>query len=502
MTYIATKCAFFRMNGKAFLHLPRFFTTLAQGGPTKNAIYQSFMRNVSTRVLIHGFAILHAVVTILCLVSGLQDALLLTLLSMTLTVLICARARLSVEFTAISVILVNIGGFILGMLGADFFGLFSQNRVFVHSAATFATTEIMGWSMHLFAMRFHPTESTLKERWRSWNESIGWLVFAVLTVFFLRLAVNIIFTTGLYDGAEIFSILSDFLSNSLMLIILICLTTLFISYFGKRRVTNRYVASAGLLLFISVLAVAAAAFHCSGLPFRFSRNLPAVAFMQVLPIAVLTEVTLYAVIYMISFAAGMHNEVVKEREKTHQAEFRYMTLKQQVNPHFLFNSLNILDSLITDGRPEDASRYTHMLAGIYRYMLQHEGEKLVPLSEEIQFADMYKELLLVRFPAGLRIETDIPEDDLSRCAVPCSLQLLIENAIKHNTISSDTPLVIRIVSDGSVLSVSNNINPKTSAPQSTGLGLKYIRQQYCDLTGSCPEFSSVSGEYSIRLPLI
>lgn len=493
----------FRDERKSFFVIEEVFAYLVEVDQTTGySICQDLMQKISTAALIHGFALLHAVVTILCLVLGIGDSLPLTLLSMTLTVLICIRAEFSVEFTAISVILVNIGGFILGTLGADLIGSIVHNALAVRSAATFVTTEVMGWSMHLFARSFHPAGSADDDRRRSWHESIGWLVFAVLAVFFLRLAVNIIFQTSLYEDMEIFSILSDFLRNSLLLILLISITALFICTPPAKGIKNRFAASAATVLFILAISAAAAAFHCSGLPFRFDIPISRKAFSQVILISGLVEVTLYAVIYMIRFAADMHTEVIKEREKTHQAEFRYMTLKQQMNPHFLFNSLNILDSLITEGKQEDASRYTHKLANVYRYMLRHEGEKLVQLSEEIRFADMYKELLLVRFPSGLVIEAGIRDEDMSRYVVPCSLQLLIENAIKHNAISADRPLVIRISSDGKTLSVYNNVNPKVSEPQSTGLGLKYIRQQYADLSGTAPDVRSLPGEYSIRLPLL
>ena len=121
-----------------------------------------------------------------------------------------------------------------------------------------------------------------------------------------------------------------------------------------------------------------------------------------------------------------------------------MALKNQVNPPFLFNSLNILDSIIQEEPRETASRYVHKLSGIYRYMLQHDGSRLVRLSEEETFVTMYYDLLKVRFPEGFTVEKNIREEDLGRMIVPCTLQLLLENVTKHNAISADSPIHISV----------------------------------------------------------
>ncbi|MBR6933456.1 MAG: histidine kinase [Bacteroidales bacterium] len=238
-----------------------------------------------------------------------------------------------------------------------------------------------------------------------------------------------------------------------------------------------------------------------GLPFHFHKELSSRDFIRLFIVALLAEVTIFAIVYLIFYMVRAHNEVLKERERTHQAEFRYMTLKQQVNPHFLFNCLNILDSLVIDGEREDASRYIHKLAGIYRYMLQHEGENLVRVSDELYFAGMYYELLQVRFPEGLQLETDVREEDRGRFIVPCTLQLLIENATKHNAISPDNPLKIRISSDGNYLSIENNLIPKASPVPSTGLGIKYITRQYRD-SATDVRIEKTAGKYTVHLPLL
>jgi LytS/YehU family sensor histidine kinase len=135
-------------------------------------------------------------------------------------------------------------------------------------------------------------------------------------------------------------------------------------------------------------------------------------------------------------------------------------------------------------------------------MLKSEEEMIVPLRDELVFVNLYVDLLKERFPSGFSVETDVPEDKMARYVLPCSLQLLIENAIKHNAVNEDTPLTISIKADGENILVTNNLVPKVTASPSTGLGQKYIRQMYLDLTGKQIGIEKGEDFYRITLPLI
>ena len=219
------------------------------------------------------------------------------------------------------------------------------------------------------------------------------------------------------------------------------------------------------------------------------------SFFRTFLFAVLAEATICSVLYMVKLA-------IEYREEARRSEFRYMVLKHQVNPHFLFNSLNILNSLVLDGRKEEADVFIRKLAGIYRYMTAHEGENLVRLSDELGFTEMYADLLHVRFQGGFMVQMDIRDEDRSRQVIPCSVQLLVENAIKHNIISAEDPLEITIRSNGTELVVSNDIKPKLTHSPSTGLGQKYIRQQYKDLSEKQITIEQTGGVYTVHMPLI
>jgi len=292
-------------------------------------------------------------------------------------------------------------------------------------------------------------------------------------------------------------------SNSAALIILLCVNIIYVRHTRRRETRHGLIAEiAAFLLFVLFTSACVALITGLHLPFAFDRSFSAREFLQLWIVTLLVEVTLYSVVFMVDYALVARAVLRAERGKAHQAQFRYMKLKQQVNPHFLFNSLNILDCLVCEQRTEQASAYIHKLAGIYRYMLQNEEETLVRLREEMAFVGMYVDLLQVRFPEGFRVETDIPDEAMNRHVLPCSVQLLIENAIKHNSVGADRPLVIRIVAGAGAVTVSNNLQLKVSGTTSTRVGLNYIRQQYLDLSGIPIGIRRTDTEYCVTLPLL
>ena len=219
-------------------------------------------------------------------------------------------------------------------------------------------------------------------------------------------------------------------------------------------------------------------------------------------VGILVIISVVLLGFMIRFATKMQQEAADQRTRRHQAEFRYMTLKNQVDPHFLFNSLNVLDSIVLEGTPQEASAYIHKLASIYRYLMQHEAKKLVPLSEEIQFARTYRELMQIRFPEGLVLEDRLGADIPSGYIIPCTLQLLLENAIKHNAISPENPLIVSVFTDGKSITMRNTRIPKVSTRPSTGIGLQYIRNQYRDLADAEITVTQTLDSFAVTVPIL
>ena len=214
------------------------------------------------------------------------------------------------------------------------------------------------------------------------------------------------------------------------------------------------------------------------------------------------SMTIAVVVVLAAYALRLQSRAKAAAEEAALAQFRYHKLKQQVNPHFLFNSLNILDCLIQEQTPQEASRYTHKLAEVYRYLIKNEDETTVRLRDEMGFVAQYVDLLRVRFPEGLEVDVDIPESAMSRSVVPCCVQLLLENATKHNAVRPDKPLRISVRVEGDGVVVSNNRVPRLTRPASTGLGLQYIRQQYQDLSGKRITVLDDEQSYTVILPLL
>jgi two-component system, LytTR family, sensor kinase len=194
-------------------------------------------------------------------------------------------------------------------------------------------------------------------------------------------------------------------------------------------------------------------------------------------------------------------EAEKEELLRINLQGQYDALKQQVNPHFLFNSINTVSSLITKD-PVRAQKFLSEMSKVYRYLLQSNEEELVTLETELKFIGSYFHLLKTRFTDGLFLDLQI-EDDVLQCQVPAlTLQLLIENAIKHNIVEKETPLVISMISGKGQLTVRNNLQKKLTDVVSTRIGLANIIAKY-KLLGQ-PEVIVLKTEndFTVTIPLI
>lgn len=194
--------------------------------------------------------------------------------------------------------------------------------------------------------------------------------------------------------------------------------------------------------------------------------------------------------------AGINRNLQKEN-----AVLRYRQLKSQINPHFLFNSLNALVSLINNDR-DLAVQYTKKLSAVYRYVLTQDQQDTATVRDEAGFIGNYSDILRTRFSQGLEFRFDIRPSDMDRAVPPMSLQLLVENAVKHNAVSSGQPLVIRISTDGEYLCVSNNINPRLSSSSGTGIGLENLSRKYAILAGRDITVMHDNNTFTVKLPLL
>jgi LytS/YehU family sensor histidine kinase len=195
-----------------------------------------------------------------------------------------------------------------------------------------------------------------------------------------------------------------------------------------------------------------------------------------------------------------NTQLLKVQKENLQSQFE--VLKQQVNPHFLFNSLNVLSSLIKVD-PDLAELFTERLSKVYRYVLENKEKDLVNLATELEFLNAYLFLLEIRFVRKLSIDIRIDKKHHEALILPIAIQLIIENAIKHNTFSKAHPLRIELYVDADhFLNIVNNLSERETKLVSTGVGLKNILRRYALVSDRKPEFIKTEMQFIARLPLL
>jgi LytS/YehU family sensor histidine kinase len=190
-----------------------------------------------------------------------------------------------------------------------------------------------------------------------------------------------------------------------------------------------------------------------------------------------------------------------EEYKAQSLQAQLQNLKNQVNPHFLFNNLSVLSSLVYKDQ-DKAADFIQQLSKVYRYLLDNNNNELVTLEDEMKFIESYNYLLQIRFDKNLIVDTHIQKDELQKMLPPISLQLLMENAIKHNEVSSEWPLKIDIFTQDDVLVVKNNLQTRTNQEPTSKTGLKNIQQRYAHFTKREVEVIISESEFTVKLPLI
>lgn len=190
-----------------------------------------------------------------------------------------------------------------------------------------------------------------------------------------------------------------------------------------------------------------------------------------------------------------------EAFKKENVEFRFNMLRTQINPHFLFNSLNTLSSLIYEDQ-DQASRYTKKLSTVYRTILEHREAEAITLKEEINSLSHYLELLQTRFGKGFEARVQVSGKAQTALLPPLTLQLLVENAIKHNVVSEKKPLRITLFDENDYLFVQNSLQPKQALEDSTEIGLKNIKSRFTYLTDKNIVVENENNHFTVKIPLV
>lgn len=271
--------------------------------------------------------------------------------------------------------------------------------------------------------------------------------------------------------------------------------------FRKAEHTGRRIVYTGLAIIVVFIVVNTMMFYVEGW-LGFSHDKDNVTQFDY-NVASFTIVALVTAIYESIFFYTQWKEALIETIQLKRAniESQLEGLKSQVNPHFLFNSLNTLTYIIPED-PERAVHFVRQLSKVYRYILEIHEKQLIPLEEELTFMKSYIFLIQERFGDNLCIRKAIPAEHLQDQIVPLSLQILLENCVKHNIISKQRPLEIDVYIENQCLVVRNTLQPKHQERSSTQIGLQNIRNRYAFFTSEEVQVQDTGGYFQVSLPLI
>lgn len=217
---------------------------------------------------------------------------------------------------------------------------------------------------------------------------------------------------------------------------------------------------------------------------------------------ILVNITFYMFLHLL-YQSYQNQQVGIELERTKSDNLgaQYELLKQQVNPHFLFNSLNTLKYMV-ESEDDHTVDFILKLSDFYRFTLESRKQDLITLAEELVILDSYVFLLKARFEDGIDLSIDIDQDQYQSFVPPFTLQLLVENCIKHNIVSLDRPLKIRLYSESDAIVVENRLQLKRTPEASMGMGLENINQRYVHLLDKRIEILATETLFTIKLPII
>jgi hypothetical protein len=205
--------------------------------------------------------------------------------------------------------------------------------------------------------------------------------------------------------------------------------------------------------------------------------------------------------FMLNWKQASKKEIKEQKIIAGTASAKFESLKNQIDPHFLFNSLNVLSSLIEEN-PENAQKFTTSLSKIYRYVLEQKDKELVSVEEELAFAKTYMNLLKMRFENSLFYEVPERISNPDAKVVPLSLQLLLENTVKHNVVSEQRPLHIRIFLEGDYLAIQNDYQKKEVLQERKGVGLQNIINRYRIITSRKVLIEQNEQTFTVKIPIL
>lgn len=333
------------------------------------------------------------------------------------------------------------------------------------------------------------------------NKELSRVIVVVISILLLRIGlVGIYEQFGAAGGMDLFDAIGIITLDPLNLPVTLSLTLLL----GYLVNTVEWLRSRLVFRVLSwVVVVALCAFIATSIATSQSHfSVGSIEWYSLLFAGIILCAIVLLALYLWLWFRSSRKYISKVIAKSERTNYQYVQLKQQLNPHFLFNSLSILDYLVQEQQTERASDYIKKLANIYRYLLKQEEYDTIELSKEVDFLGLYIDIIRERFLDGFEVEINLPNKVLARKVVPCALQVLVENAFKHNAATPTRKLCVKIWSEKGKVVVQNNINHKQTPPVSNGFGLKNLRVQYSVLSGESIEVAEDGENFTVKIPLL
>ena len=446
------------------------------------------------------FAVLHFAVALLSRALDYHDDILLTILTIAMVVVISIRNSTRIEMVTLLTLVSTILGFIVGSWLWQPLSQIVGNDYIAPALSTLLITTTIGFAVNALTLRvkrFRSSTNVLRSYVRN-------VILVAVGILLVRLLYVALFRMGVFTEGTLLSHIYETMENTWALLTLLAGNVVLMSYLPSRKNQASRRLSFGRPFIISLLTlpIIATLLIYYDIPHLEAPATDPLDFVRTLSAALMIDILIATACILIRISTTTQRELREERELKHRTEYQYERLKQQINPHFLFNSLGILDYLVQEHETERASAFIRKLAGIYRYMLNNDQKPLVKISEELEFANMYIDLLAERFPQGMKFEIEVEREFADKYVVPCALQLLVENATKHNVVSEDSPLCVRIAIEGGYLVVRNNLQLRTHGQPSTHLGLENIRRQYLDIIHRDIVVQKTDNEFIVKLPIV
>lgn len=335
-------------------------------------------------------------------------------------------------------------------------------------------------------------------RWLESGRKVKHVLFVVASIaaflILMLYLIEILTSDGPFDFLDF---AESFMMSFPFLLLLTFIDYKVVSFFNRAKIFSGRLSLRILAELFSIVALAVLFVFVGNMPFDGAIKIYTMSddIVQSMVAATLTN-TFTVMILEYFFQLRKNQELARQN-----MQVRYNELKGQINPHFLFNSLNILVSLINRD-PQSAVKYTKKLSDVYRYVLVANEQDVISLDEEMKFISAYIGILGIRYGSGFAASINVRDSDLCRNVVPLSLQVAVENAVKHNAVSEQKPLEISITSDGDYLLVTNSLNRRSSVDAGTGIGLSNLDKKYFLISGRHIEAGEDKDNYRVKLPLL